>query len=300
MLNPVEQDFVEFISAKTGKSQKYIEEIYQNTKRDFNFNSPEFKEFTKKTYDVNKLLHDELSEIELLETYKYHGLISLYRFISYSYEEKNYSTVSKRVTTAVKLILSGQISILFKVLQQKQVRAAQQKDTRFKTEPLNPKDLAEYLVNLTDRNISTVVDYGCGPAYLSFAIAMKYKLAGLPVPKTVLVDLDWITREFVQYRFKKHDLPFEVIEVTKDNLYPELPPHDLCIATEVMEHVKEPLKVFKNINASLRTGGLLHGNYEDHDIHMLHVSPNLKILRDALETNAFHMLTYQTYKKTTQ
>ncbi len=299
MLNQVEQDFVEFMSVKTGKSRQYIEEVYQTTKRDFKFNSPEFKEFTRKTYDLNKLLHDELSEVELLETYKYHGLISLYRFVSYSFEEKNESTLSKRVATALKLVLSGKTTVLLKVFQQKQARAAKQKSTRFNTEPLNPRDLAEYLVGLADNNVSTVVDYGCGPAYVSFAIAMKYKNAGLPVPLTILVDLDWITREFVQYRFTKHNLPFQVVEVTEDNLYPVLPPHDLCIATEVMEHVKEPLRVFKNIHDSLRVGGILHGNYEDHDTHMLHVSPNLKILRDALEKHKFKILSYQTYKKTT-
>ena len=66
------------------------------------------------------------------------------------------------------------------------------------------------------------------------------------------IDIDCLTLEFTEFRFNKHQVNVEIIPVSKNNLYPKLPVHNICIATEVMEHLIQPLKAYQNIKNSLR------------------------------------------------
>lgn len=122
-----------------------------------------------------------------------------------------------------------------------------------------------------------LLEYGCGQAYFSFEIA-KLK----PESKIYLLDIDRLSLEFAEYRFKKQGFNAEAIFVTKDTLYPPLPEHTICIATEVMEHVFHPLKVFDTIYASLAHNGILYGNFDDHMPEMFHVTPELGALREKI------------------
>jgi SAM-dependent methyltransferase len=124
-----------------------------------------------------------------------------------------------------------------------------------------------------------VVDYGCGIGYLSFQIA---KL--IPATKIFLVDVDCMTLEFAVYRFRKHNLDIEVIPVTPMCPYPELPQHNICIATEVMEHLVQPHVAFDNIRRSMLNKGVLYGDFGDHPMEMLHVSADLSELRDCVDS----------------
>ena len=114
--------------------------------------------------------------------------------------------------------------------------------------------------------------------------------------KIFLVDIDCIHLEFTEYRFRKYGFNFEVIKVNKKNLYPRLPKHNICIVAEVMEHVFQPLTVYKHILDSLEDGGILYGNFEDHKGGMFHVSPNLCELRDRI-SHDFIQLDMLSYKK---
>lgn len=68
-----------------------------------------------------------------------------------------------------------------------------------------------------------------------------------------------------------------------ENQYPELPPHDICIATDVMEHLYRPLTAYEYICTSQKSGGILYGNFEDHHQEMFHVHPDMHDLREAVE-----------------
>ena len=96
-------------------------------------------------------------------------------------------------------------------------------------------------------------------------------------------------------RFRKSGIDVQVERITKDDIYPKLPKHNLCIATEVMEHVFEPLTLYQNINEALDTGGILHGNFGDHEPGLFHVTPVLKDLRERVlkDFNQLDPLTYQ-------
>lgn len=138
---------------------------------------------------------------------------------------------------------------------------------------------------------SDVVDYGCGLAHLS------YELVTLkPQIRIHLVDIESLILDLAKFRFKKIGVEVTVIPVTPDVVYPALPGHDICIAWEVMEHLERPLKAYKNILASLRSGGLLFGNFGDHRPRGLHVSPNLSDLRHVVSRD-FESLGYNLYMR---
>jgi 2-polyprenyl-3-methyl-5-hydroxy-6-metoxy-1,4-benzoquinol methylase len=136
-----------------------------------------------------------------------------------------------------------------------------------------------------------VVDYGCGLGYISFEIGMMRRLS-----KTYLVDIDCLTLEFAEFRFKKHGLNVETIPISKNRIYPELPTHNICIATEVMEHVFQPLTVYANIYGALEPGGILYGDFGDHHHEMFHVSPDLSQLRVSIQRD-FQRLDDLCYRK---
>ncbi len=282
-LNAVELEFVDFISARTGKSVEYIRRVYCETKTNFKFETESFKDLTLQIYNVNKLLYDEETYEDLIATYKYHELITAFRFLSYTFK-KPQSTASKRkLFTLLRLLCRGRL-LKIKTLIHKNISQRVNADYH-DDEELSARELAQKMLSLVSGEIGQVVDYGCGPAYLSFEIANLCHQSGLAVPTTYLVDIDCLMKDFVLYRFKKYGFPVVSITVDMDNLYPTLPKHKICIATEVMEHIKEPLRAFDNIQAASQKGAILYGNFENHAPHTLHISPDLSALRSEI-TNA--------------
>ena len=162
---------------------------------------------------------------------------------------------------------------------------------KVKSKSFSPHErIANFLVERINTT-PTVVDYGSGLAYVSFEIARIRNKA-----KIYLVDIDCLHLEFAVFRFKKYGFNIEVIKVTEDNMYPKLPEHNICIATEVMEHVFQPLTVYRNIIESLDSGGILYGNFADHQEGMFHVSPDLRDLRERINQN-FDQLDLLCYKR---
>jgi SAM-dependent methyltransferase len=155
---------------------------------------------------------------------------------------------------------------------------------------LGPRGLAEVLTSLVD-GPPVVVDYGSGLAYIS------YEIAGLRSDSAIfLLDVESLVLEFALFRLKKTGATVHAIPVTKENIYPELPDHNICIASEVMEHLAQPLKAYDNIFRSLRPGGLLYGRFDDHQPNMYHVSPNLCALRRRLAED-FEQVDQWCYRK---
>jgi len=136
-----------------------------------------------------------------------------------------------------------------------------------------------------------VVDYGSGPAYISYEIASANSRSTV-----FLVDVDSLVLEFALFRLRKTGAAIHALPVAKENIYPPLPKHNICIASEVMEHLAYPLKVYDNIVGALETGGLLYGRFEDHQPNMYHVSPQLGDLRQAIARD-FDRIGQSCYRK---
>lgn len=122
-----------------------------------------------------------------------------------------------------------------------------------------------------------IVDYGCGLAHLSYGIAKLH-----PEAETTLVDIDNLKLDFAAYRFREAGLRVRTLVVDEKNPYPQLPPHNLCVATEVLEHLKDPMRALNNIAGSMEPGGILYGDFGDHDPILFHVSTDLSEVRQEI------------------
>lgn len=281
-MNQVEKDFIEFISKKRNRSYKEIEDIFLATRNRFKFSTPKYRELTDTVHRLFRIMYDDIDEKELIDSYKFYALMHLFRFISYSYPKSVLNT--DYLVALTKAIVRGEFSKILIFLKRK----------------LSNKDIetygdystaAKFLVEKI-KNPLIVVDYGCGLGYLSFEIGTLNK----KFSKIYLVDVDCLTLEFAEFRFRKHGINVEVIPVSKDNLYPELPPHNICICTQIMEHIMQPLKVLQNINNSLEIEGIIYGDFEDARKEMLHISPDLCQLRENINKN-FERLGRRVYRR---
>ena len=103
-----------------------------------------------------------------------------------------------------------------------------------------------------------VLDYGCGVGDYALAFATHGY-------QTTLCDIEGGNLDFARWRFEQRPYPFKVLPATETNLYPELNEQHIVLAGEVLEHVREPLQVLKNIHQCLPKGGLLwYSGYPDH------------------------------------
>lgn len=294
-LEKIEDEFITFIAAKIGKTREKVLTDYLHTKELFNFSSDAYKQTCNQAYELNKLIYGEDSDQELISAYKYHELMHVYRFLSYSFASGNKKR--NKFSLLVQMLKKGDYNKMFNYAKRTFIKRASKINPADTFEPEDFKPLATYLLRQYGDTPAAIVDYGCGPAYISFEIAEQLQAQGKAVPKTYLVDIDCLINEFVFYRFNLYNFPVEKIIISTDNMYPVLPKHDICIATEVMEHIKNPVLVFTNINNALGDTGILHGNFGDHDKHMFHVSPDLQVLRQKLTENSYTRLGKLTYKK---
>ena len=77
------------------------------------------------------------------------------------------------------------------------------------------------------------------------------------------------------------------IDCDIDTPYPTLPRCDICIATEVFEHIHDAIRAFGNIDDVLAVGGYLIANIGDHSKEYFHVSPDLASLRAQVEERGY-------------
>lgn len=97
-----------------------------------------------------------------------------------------------------------------------------------------------------------VLDYGCGVA----DIGLLCSILGWDV---YLCDLDTPRFDFTLWRFEKRNLEPHVFKVDSSDEYVRLEEgfFDIVFVTEVLEHVRDPLRLLKNITKALRRGGYL-------------------------------------------
>ena len=267
-LNQVEKDFIEFLSQKRNRSYREVEDVFLITKERFNFSGSEYRKLADTIHNLFKIMYDDVDERDIIDAYKFHALMQLFRFISYSYPASSPS-YPEYLKAFIKMASRGEFNNIYIRIK----RRILTKGNKSRDPGLNGNyaSIARFLLNQIDES-PVVVDYGCGLGYISFEIG---KMGGA---KIYLVDIDCLTLEFAEFRFKKHGINAEVIRVSKEDLYPRLPAHNICIATEVMEHVMQPLMVYQNIYDNLGHRGILFGDFEDHQKEMFHISPDLREL----------------------
>ncbi len=132
-------------------------------------------------------------------------------------------------------------------------------------------DYLDFLVHDSNRELDTfhILDYGCGVS----DIGLLFSSMGAQV---TICDLDNSRLDFVIDRFHQRGYAPTVIRVSDTETYPDLPSDefDLIVATELFEHVRDPLKLLQNFSSALRKGGYLFdsmgGVFEkDHRPHHL-------------------------------
>ena len=152
---------------------------------------------------------------------------------------------------------------------------------------INPNSLM--MSGLEDLDHVTILDFGCGLAQASRAIAKHLAGAGKSV-KLFLVDIPTIRKDFLLDLCKKTDIDASFLECSTEKPIPFLPVHNLCIATEFFEHVYDPVKYFHAIDDKLLVGGNLVTNTANHNREFMHVCPNLEQLRAAISEKDYHAI----------
>ena len=150
------------------------------------------------------------------------------------------------------------------------------------------QDMEPIVSRLAAKPEVSIVDYGCGLAHRSIAVSRFLIARGVKV-KLFLVD---IRRElhfaFLGFLCRKYGIEHQFIEVTAARLYPELPPCDYCDNVSVLEHIREPLTVLNNTDRALKPGGLFLVLDFDAPEEMMHITPNLKIVREKIAELRYH------------
>lgn len=145
-----------------------------------------------------------------------------------------------------------------------------------------PEDhpLVRGLAGLSD---VAILDYGCGLAQTSRALA-KVLLKKKVNVRLLLADIPTIRKEFLLWLGRKESIETRCLDCTRSRPIPELPPVDVCIGTEVFEHLHDPVRVFDAIHEALNPGGFLQACIDDHLPMFMHVSPGLSAVRERLRS----------------
>ncbi len=280
-LNEVENDFIEFMAAKRNRPLPETKSVFCKTKERFKFSGPEYAKLTGQIPQLHRILYDTTTEEDTVRCYQAHELLHLFAYISYSYPKLK-SSYLRELRRDLK---KREWRNIYNFIRRKLAGQKKQKGIY-----LGPKGIAKFLTDAVDET-PIVVDYGSGLAYISYEIAKANKDT-----KIFLVDIDCLVQEFAVFRLKKIGADVQTIAVTETNLYPVPPDHNICIASEVMEHIAQPLVAYENICHAMHVGGILYGGFEDHQPNMFHISPDLGQLRERISRD-FGKLNYRCYRK---
>ena len=106
-----------------------------------------------------------------------------------------------------------------------------------------------------------VLEYGCGVAPMTWWLAQRRRDF-----HPVLVDVPGQAFSFALRRLKCLNPPIPVITTAAvtDERVPHLPPCDVAVCSEVLEHVPSPVAVMTAILAALKVGGMLFEDFYKH------------------------------------
>jgi SAM-dependent methyltransferase len=143
----------------------------------------------------------------------------------------------------------------------------------------------------------TIIDFGCGLAQTSVSLALALKAKGVR-PHIVLADIPSVRLEFITWLCRWVGLSCETRACTRDHPLTEFPAADIAVATEIFEHLHDPVPAFERLDAALRPGGFFVTNIDDHRDEFMHVSPDLGALRDRVDALGYAELDrYVLYRK---
>lgn len=128
----------------------------------------------------------------------------------------------------------------------------------------------------------SIIDYGCGMAQSSMALAEFLKARNKEVRLT-LVDIPSIVTDFLMWTTSRLGLDASFLGCTSESPLPKMPPCNIVIATEVFEHIHEPVQAFQELHTALAPGGFMVTDVSDHAEEFMHVSPNLAPLREEIK-----------------
>jgi SAM-dependent methyltransferase len=154
--------------------------------------------------------------------------------------------------------------------------------------PVWPNHIPE-LAPLLALPAPTIVDFGCGLAQTSISLAL-YLREQARSPELFLADIPVPQLEFLRWFCRRLKLSTTVAECTPATPLPPLPPCNLLIATELFEHLHQPLPFLSAFADSIRPGGFLLTNIADHTPEFLHVTPDLAPLRAFLRERGWREL----------
>ena len=146
------------------------------------------------------------------------------------------------------------------------------------------------ITGLADKQELTILDFGCGLAKGSCALARRFKAAGKDV-HLVLSDIPTVRKPFLLWMMEQDGVKTTFLDCTPERPIPEFLPHDLCIAVDVLEHLHNPHAYLVAIDSALKAGGHLLTDIEDHTDEFMHPTPNLTPLRDELERLNYKVIT---------
>lgn len=120
-----------------------------------------------------------------------------------------------------------------------------------------------------------ILDYGCGVSDMGL-------LLGKEGHEITLVDLANRKLEFAQWRYRARGLECKALSVADTERLPALPPntYDVVIATEILEHVRDPLAALRTLRQSLKANGLFFcsmGLGFDRDVEGDHLAESVRI-----------------------
>jgi SAM-dependent methyltransferase len=145
------------------------------------------------------------------------------------------------------------------------------------------------LTHLASRSTIHILDFGCGLAHASRSLAAALSKQGRRV-ELALADIPTVRKRFLVWTGTRTGVPTAFLDCTQSVRIPELPLCDLCVATNVLEHLDRTLEYLNAFNAALKPGGLLWTDVADHNQEFMHVSPSLRAVRDRLEALGYEAI----------
>jgi SAM-dependent methyltransferase len=138
-----------------------------------------------------------------------------------------------------------------------------------------------------DASNPVICDFGCGLAQASISLARFLRDRR---PHLVLIDIPVPQLEFLRWFCRDLKLNAAFAECTPAAPLPDFSACDVLIATELFEHLHDPLPYLKTFASRIKPGGFLVTNIADHDPEFLHVTPKLAPLRHYLRENSWKEL----------